>query len=48
MPADMTDADGPAAIVETAVSRYGRLDGAFNNVGGVVAPGRPAEIDVAG
>jgi NAD(P)-dependent dehydrogenase (short-subunit alcohol dehydrogenase family) len=37
--ADMTDAEGPATVVVTAVTRYGRLDGAFNNVGGVVAPG---------
>lgn len=41
--ADMTDADGPVTVVETAVARYGRLGGAFNNVGGVVAPGRPAD-----
>ena len=46
--ADMTDAEGPVRVVETAVARFGRLDGAFNNVGGVVAPGRPAEIDAAG
>ncbi len=46
--ADMTDPAGPAAVVETAVARYGRLDGAFNNVGGVVAAGRPADIDAAG
>ena len=46
--ADMTDVEGPVKVVETAVARYGRLDGAFNNVGGVVAPGRPAEIDAAG
>jgi len=46
--ADMTDAEGPATVVETALARYGRLDGAFNNVGGVVAPGRPTDIDVAG
>ena len=46
--ADMTDVDGPATLVETAIARYGRLDGAFNNVGGVVAPGRPADIDAAG
>ena len=45
--ADMTDVDGPATVVETAVARYGRLDGAFNNVGGVVAPGRPTDIDAA-
>jgi NAD(P)-dependent dehydrogenase (short-subunit alcohol dehydrogenase family) len=44
----MTDADGPVTVVETAVARYGRLDPAFNNVGGVVAPGRPADIDAAG
>src|SRR3954451_22002558 len=48
VPADMTDIAGPATIVETAVARYGRLDGAFNNVGGVVAPGGPADIDAAG
>jgi NAD(P)-dependent dehydrogenase (short-subunit alcohol dehydrogenase family) len=46
--ADMTDVGGAATVVETALARYGRLDGAFNNVGGVVAPGRPAEIDAAG
>jgi NAD(P)-dependent dehydrogenase (short-subunit alcohol dehydrogenase family) len=45
--ADMSDAEGPVAVVETAVARYGRLDGAFNNVGGVAAPGRPADVDVA-
>src|SRR5262245_13656000 len=45
--ADMTDVDGPSTIVETALARYGRLDGAFNNVGGVAAPGGPADIDVA-
>jgi NAD(P)-dependent dehydrogenase (short-subunit alcohol dehydrogenase family) len=46
--ADMTDADGPITVVETALARYGRLDGAFNNVGGVVAPGRPADVDATG
>jgi NAD(P)-dependent dehydrogenase (short-subunit alcohol dehydrogenase family) len=46
--ADMTEAAGPVTVVEAALARYGRLDGAFNNVGGVVAPGRPAEIDEAG
>lgn len=39
--ADMTDEGGANAVVETAIARYGRLDGAFNNVGGVAAPGRP-------
>ena len=47
-PADMTDAAAPAMVVEDAVARYGRLDGAFNNVGGVVAPGRPGDVDAAG
>jgi NAD(P)-dependent dehydrogenase (short-subunit alcohol dehydrogenase family) len=47
VPADMTDVAGPAAVVEAAMARYGRLDGAFNNVGGVVAPGRPVDIDAA-
>ena len=46
--ADMTDAEGPATVVETALARYGRLDGAFNNVGGVAAPGGPADVDAAG
>ncbi len=46
--ADMTDAEGPGTVVETALTRYGRLDGAFNNVGGVVAPGGPADIDADG
>jgi NAD(P)-dependent dehydrogenase (short-subunit alcohol dehydrogenase family) len=46
--ADMTDADGPRRVVEAAVARYGKLDGAFNNVGGVAAPGRPADVDPAG
>jgi NAD(P)-dependent dehydrogenase (short-subunit alcohol dehydrogenase family) len=46
--ADMTDVEGPVTLVEAAIARYGRLDGAFNNVGGVVAAGRPAEIDAAG
>ena len=48
VPADMTDMAGPAVVVETAVAHYGRLDGAFNNVGGVVAAGRPLDIDAAG
>jgi NAD(P)-dependent dehydrogenase (short-subunit alcohol dehydrogenase family) len=47
-PADMTDVAGPEAVVETAMRRYGRLVGAFNNVGGVAAPGAPSDIDVAG
>jgi NAD(P)-dependent dehydrogenase (short-subunit alcohol dehydrogenase family) len=46
--ADMTDGAGPAAVVASAVARHGRLDGAFNNVGGVVAPGGPTDIDAAG
>lgn len=48
VPADMTDVAGPVAVVDTAVARYGRLDGAFNNVGGVAAPGRPSDVDAAG
>jgi NAD(P)-dependent dehydrogenase (short-subunit alcohol dehydrogenase family) len=48
VPADVTEVDGAAEVVDTAVARYGRLDGAFNNVGGVVAPGRPADVDPAG
>lgn len=45
--ADLTEQTGADAVVETAVSRFGRLDGAFNNVGGVAAPGRPADITLA-
>jgi NAD(P)-dependent dehydrogenase (short-subunit alcohol dehydrogenase family) len=48
VPADMTDVTGPVAVVEAALARYGRLDGAFNNVGGVAAPGRPCDVDAAG
>ena len=48
VPADMTTADGPVTVVEAALERYGRLDGAFNNVGGVVAAGRPLDIDAGG
>ena len=48
VPADMTEMAGPAVVVETAVAHYGRLDGAFNNVGGVVAAGRPRAHDPAG
>jgi NAD(P)-dependent dehydrogenase (short-subunit alcohol dehydrogenase family) len=48
VPAYMSAGGGRAGVVQTAVARYGRLDGAFNNVGGVVAPGRPADVDAAG
>lgn len=47
VPADMSEVTGPLAVVEAAIERYGCLDGAFNNVGGVVAPGRPADVDPA-
>lgn len=43
--ADVTDEAGATAVVKTAIARYERLDGAFNNVGGVAAPGRPGDID---
>jgi NAD(P)-dependent dehydrogenase (short-subunit alcohol dehydrogenase family) len=43
--ADMTDEAGAPAVVNAAIARYGQLDGAFNNVGGVAAPGRPGDID---
>lgn len=46
--ADMTEEAGAADVVEAAMARYGRLDGAFNNVGGVAAPGRPCDVDAAG
>jgi NAD(P)-dependent dehydrogenase (short-subunit alcohol dehydrogenase family) len=45
--ADMTGETGAMAAVDAAMSRYGRLDGAFNNVGGVAAPGHPADVDPA-
>jgi NAD(P)-dependent dehydrogenase (short-subunit alcohol dehydrogenase family) len=48
VPADMTEVAGPVAVVEAAMNRYGRLDGAFNNVGGVAAPGQPSDVDAAG
>ena len=43
--ADMTEEAGANALVEATLARYGRLDGAFNNVGGVAAPGRPTDLD---
>jgi NAD(P)-dependent dehydrogenase (short-subunit alcohol dehydrogenase family) len=36
---DVTVEDDVARLVDTAVRRYGRLDGAFNNAGGVAATG---------
>lgn len=42
---DLTVEAQAAALVDAAVSHFGRLDGAFNNVGGVVAAGPLPEID---
>jgi NAD(P)-dependent dehydrogenase (short-subunit alcohol dehydrogenase family) len=44
---DLTVEANAAALVETAIERFGRLDGAFNNVGGVVGGGPLAELDSA-
>ncbi|WP_375488983.1 SDR family NAD(P)-dependent oxidoreductase [uncultured Jatrophihabitans sp.] len=45
--ADSTNADELAAAVDTAVDRWGRLDGAFNNAGRTQGGGRLADIDEA-
>jgi NAD(P)-dependent dehydrogenase (short-subunit alcohol dehydrogenase family) len=42
--ADVTDKRDAAALVQTALDRFGRLDGAFNNAGGVVATGPLHEL----
>jgi NAD(P)-dependent dehydrogenase (short-subunit alcohol dehydrogenase family) len=42
--ADVTREADAAALVATAVERFGRLDGAFNNAGGVLAGGRLSEL----
>jgi NAD(P)-dependent dehydrogenase (short-subunit alcohol dehydrogenase family) len=42
---DMTVEAEAAELVREAMSRYGRLDGAFNNVGTVTAAGPVTEID---
>ncbi|MFC4530382.1 SDR family NAD(P)-dependent oxidoreductase [Sphaerisporangium dianthi] len=44
-PADVTVEAEVADLVRHAVSRYGRLDGAFNNVGAATATGPVTDID---
>jgi NAD(P)-dependent dehydrogenase (short-subunit alcohol dehydrogenase family) len=43
----VTREDEAAALIAAAVERFGRLDGAFNNAGGVVAGGALADLDAA-
>ena len=45
---DVTVEADVARLVGTALGRFGRLDGAFNNVGGVTAAGPIADLDAAG
>jgi NAD(P)-dependent dehydrogenase (short-subunit alcohol dehydrogenase family) len=45
---DVTVEADVARLVGTALERFGRLDGAFNNVGGVTAAGPIADLDAAG
>jgi NAD(P)-dependent dehydrogenase (short-subunit alcohol dehydrogenase family) len=45
MPCDVTAPPQAEALVEAAVSRFGRVDGAFNNAGGVCAAGPLHETD---
>jgi NAD(P)-dependent dehydrogenase (short-subunit alcohol dehydrogenase family) len=45
VPADVTVEAEAAELVRQAVARYGRLDGAFNNVGAATAIGAVTEID---
>jgi NAD(P)-dependent dehydrogenase (short-subunit alcohol dehydrogenase family) len=42
--ADVTVEDEVAALVRITVDEFGRLDGAFNNAGGVVAAGKLPDI----
>ncbi|GAA0424718.1 short chain dehydrogenase [Acrocarpospora corrugata] len=45
VPADVTVEAEVAELVRQAVSRYGRLDGAFNNVGAATAAGSVTDVD---
>jgi NAD(P)-dependent dehydrogenase (short-subunit alcohol dehydrogenase family) len=45
--ADVTEEADAAALVDAALDRYGRLDGAFNNAGGVAAGGPLPDLDAA-
>ncbi|WP_405984230.1 SDR family NAD(P)-dependent oxidoreductase [Streptomyces sp. NBC_00872] len=45
VPTDVTVEEQVANLVRTAVSEFGRLDGAFNNAGGGNALGKVREID---
>lgn len=45
VPADVSIEDDAALLVSTAVGEFGRLDGAFNNAGGVNAAGPIATIE---
>ncbi|WP_062428819.1 SDR family NAD(P)-dependent oxidoreductase [Herbidospora daliensis] len=45
VPADVTVEADSAELVRQAVSRYGRLDGVFNNVGAATAPGPVTDVD---
>ncbi|MER7010840.1 glucose 1-dehydrogenase [Saccharopolyspora sp. NPDC000359] len=47
VPADVTVEDDVARVVDAAVTEFGRLDGAFNNVGGMNAFGPVQDIDAA-
>ncbi|NYI05492.1 SDR family NAD(P)-dependent oxidoreductase [Allostreptomyces psammosilenae] len=48
VPADVSTAEGAERLVEAAVSRHGRLDGAFDNAAIGAAAGGLAELDEAG
>ena len=47
VPADVSVEADAAALVAAAVAEFGRLDGAFNNAGGVNASGPVSGIDAA-
>ncbi|MEV6373302.1 SDR family NAD(P)-dependent oxidoreductase [Micromonospora musae] len=47
VPTDVTVETEVERLVRRAVDHYGRLDAAFNNVGGATAPGSVTEIDGA-
>jgi NAD(P)-dependent dehydrogenase (short-subunit alcohol dehydrogenase family) len=47
VPTDVTSEADVTALVQTATNEFGRLDGAFNNAGGVDAVGPLAEMESA-
>ncbi|APU13388.1 MULTISPECIES: SDR family NAD(P)-dependent oxidoreductase [Actinoalloteichus] len=47
VPTDVTVEDSVAALVRTTVERFGRVDGAFNNAGGITVMAPVQDLDEA-